>query len=77
MAEPARGGGAATTYWCVFTMALRLILPDLIASFSTGATLPDRQLGFGRSEGIVTHSAGFAGSTMTASLDSSSTTRYA
>jgi hypothetical protein len=48
------------TYWCVFTIAVRLILPESMALFSTGAT-----------------SSGLAGSMITASLDLSSTTRYA
>jgi hypothetical protein len=60
-------------------MAVRLILPALIASFRIGATLENiHQPALGRSLKIgSTHSGGFAGSTMTASLDLSSTTKYA
>jgi hypothetical protein len=67
------------SYWCVLTIAVRLILPSCIAFFKTGATLawsgklhhhfmPPFYY-------ITTHSGGLAGSIMTASFDLSSITR--
>lgn len=60
-------------------IAVRLIFPELISSLRTGATLVDvRTFELYTSSCMgYTHSSGFAGSIMTASLEVSSTTRYA